>query len=423
MKKVWNKIKTIFCKIKFLFYKLKNSFNNKNIHISFIELAILLLITSVIMSSLTGTLIYNKLNKNGKVTTTNNKHVNEFIGVYNKLLDEYFEDLDENKLIDAAIDGMLNYTGDDYTIYLNEDATSNLNDKLEGTYDGIGISISLTETYEIYIVEVFENSPAHKAGLAVGDIIKSINGESVENKNTEEASNIIKNSKDKKVNIVVNRNGEELSFDLEIKTLIVPAITSSIKDINGHKIGYIYLETFSGTVDTQVQTTLISMEQEGIESLIIDVRGNTGGYLSSCTKTIEMFLEKDKLMYSIKSKKDSTDYKDTTDTKRTYPIVVLINGNSASASEILAGSLKYSYGATIIGTKSFGKGKVQTTGTLEDGTMIKYTSARWFMPNGECIDEKGIKPDIEIELSEDYKNNPVEENDNQLNEAIKVLTS
>ena len=127
--------------------------------------------------------------------------------------------------------------------------------------------------------------------------------------------------------------------------------------------------------------------------------------------------------YSIKSKKDSTDYKDETDTKRNYPIVVLINGNSASASEILASSLKHSYGATIIGTKSFGKGKVQTTGTLEDGTMIKYTSARWFMPNGECIDEKGIVPDIEIELSEEFKNNPVEENDNQLNEAIKVLTS
>jgi len=417
MKRMWNKIKTLFEKIKLI------GFNKKNINISFLELSILLLITSVIMSFLTGTLIYNKLNKTGKVSTTNNEHVNEFIGVYNKLLDEYFEDLDENKLIDAAIDGMLSYTGDDYTIYLNEDATSNLNDKLDGTYEGIGITISLNENFEIYIVDVFENSPAHTAGLLVGDILKSINGESVVNKNTDEASSIIKNSKDKKVNIVVNRNGEEISFDLEIKTLIVPAITSSIKDVNGHKIGYIYIETFSGTIDTQVETTLISMEQEGIESLIIDVRGNTGGYLSSCTKTIELFLEKGKLMYSIKSKKDSTDYKDDTENKRTYPIVVLVNGNSASASEILASSLKYSYGATIIGTKTFGKGKVQTTGTLEDGTMIKYTSARWYMPNGECIDEKGIIPDIEIELSEEYKNNPVEENDNQLNEAIKVLTS
>ena len=127
-------------------------------------------------------------------------------------------------------------------------------------------------------------------------------------------------------------------------------------------------------------------------------------------------------MYTIKSKKDSIDYKDTTDTKREYPIVVLINGASASASEILASSLKYSYGATIVGTKSYGKGKVQTTGTLEDGTMIKYTSARWFMPNGECIDEKGLEPDVVVELEETYIENPVESSDNQLNEAIKILT-
>ena len=127
-------------------------------------------------------------------------------------------------------------------------------------------------------------------------------------------------------------------------------------------------------------------------------------------------------MYTIKSKKSSTDYRDDTDTKRDYPIVVLINGNSASASEILASSLKYSYGATIVGTKSFGKGKVQTTGTLDDGTMIKYTSAKWYMPNGKCIDEKGIEPDINIELSDEYIKNQNEESDNQLNEAIKVLS-
>ena len=416
MKRIKNCIKLIKNKI-----KLKKL--EKNIHLNFFELTILLLVTSVIMSCVTGTMIYSKLNKTGKVTTTNNKHVNEFISVYNKLLDEYFEDLNESKLIDAAIDGMLSYTGDDYTIYLNENATDNLNDKLEGTYEGVGITISLNEEGKIYIVEIFENSPAKEVGLMVGDIITKINGESVESKNTEEASNIIKSSNNKKVNIVVNRNGEELSFDMEIKTLIVPAITSSIKEVNGKKIGYIYLETFSGTLNTQVETTLLSMEQAGIDSLILDVRNNTGGYLSSCTKTIELFLEKDKLMYSIKSKKDNTDYKDESDTKRSYPIVVLINENSASASEILAGSLKYSYGATIVGTKSFGKGKVQTTGTLEDGTMIKYTSARWYMPNGECIDEKGLEPDIKVELSEEYKNNPIEENDNQLNEAIKVLTS
>lgn len=412
--------------MKKIFVKLKNKFNfkyKKNINISFFELVILISIPTIIMSIISGSLVYRNLNNTGKVTTTNNKHVNEFIVTYNKLIDEYFEELDESKLIDAAIDGMLSYTGDDYTIYMDEDATNTLNEKLDGTYDGVGISISMNDEGKIYIVEVFENSPAKFAGLLVNDIIKSINGENVEGKSTEEASSIIKNSKDTKVNVIVDRSGEELSFDMEIKTLIVPALTSSIKEVNGKKIGYLYLETFSSTLNTQVESTLVSMENEGIDSLIIDVRYNTGGYLNSCTKIVELFLEKDKLMYSIKSKSDSEDYKDTTETKRNYPIVVLINGSSASASEILASALKYSYGAKVVGTKSYGKGKVQTTGELEDGTMIKYTSARWFTANGDCIDEVGLVPDIELELSQEFLENPIEENDNQLNEAIRILTS
>ena len=415
MKKLLGKIKNIF--------KFKHKKFRKNIKISFFELIILISIPTIVMSIISGSLVYKNLTTTGSVTTTNNKYVNEFIGTYNKLLDEYFEDLDESKLIDAAIDGMLSYIGDDYTIYMDENATDALNEKLEGTYDGVGISISLNDDGKIYIVEVFENSPAHIAGLMENDIIKSINGESVEGKNTEEASSIIKNSKDTKVNVVVDRNGSELSFDMEIKTLIVPALSSSIKEVDGKRIGYLYLEAFSSTLNTQVESTLLSMEKEGIDSLIIDVRYNTGGYLTSCTKIVELFLEKDKLMYSIKSKKTSEDYKDSTETKRDYPIVVLINGSSASASEILASALKYSYGATVVGTKSYGKGKVQTTGELDDGTMIKYTSARWFAANGDCIDEIGLVPDIEIELSEDFINNPVEENDNQLNEAIKILTN
>lgn len=394
----------------------------KKIKLNYIQLSLLILVPSIITFIIGGSLVYSRLNNTGKVTTTNNKHVNEFISTYNKLLEEYYEDLDENKLVDAAINGMLKYTGDDYTIYMDEDATNSLNDKLDGTYDGIGIRITLNDDNKIYVYEVFDNSPAKNAGILKGDILVSINGESVEGKNTTEVANIIKNNKDNKNVIVVNRDGNEISFDVDTKTLIVPALTSSIKEINGKKIGYIYLETFSSTLDTQVESSLLSMEKENIDSLIIDVRGNTGGYLNSCTKIIELFLEKNKLMYSIKSKKEETKYKDTTDTKRTYPIVVLVNGTSASASEILAGALKYSYGAKIVGTKTYGKGKVQTTGKLDDGTMIKYTSARWLMPNGECIDKNGIEPDINIELSDNYKNNPVEENDNQLNEALRILS-
>ena len=395
----------------------------KKIKLNFIQIFFLISIPSILLSIISGALVFHRLNSNiGKVTSTNNKYVNQFIKIYNKLLDEYYEDLDENKLVDSAINGMLDYTGDNYTIYLNEDATDALNDKLDGTYEGIGIRIGLNEDNKIFVYEVFDDTPAFKAGIKKDDILINIDGKDLDGKSTQDAVDIIKSSKKNTFNIKVLRGEEELSFDVERKLLIVPAIKSSIKEVNNKKIGYIYIDTFSSSIDTQVESTLLSMEKDGIDSLIIDVRNNTGGYLSNCTNIIKLFLEKGKLMYSIKSKKDSTDYKDDTDTKRDYPIVVLINGNSASASEILASSLKYSYGATLIGTKSFGKGKVQTTGTLDDGTMIKYTSAKWYMPNGECIDGVGIEPDVILDLSEEYINNPDEKNDNQLNEAIKILS-
>ena len=395
----------------------------KKIKLNFIEIFLLVSIPAIFLSVISGAIVYSKINEyNGKVGITNNKYVNEFIKTYNKLLDEYYEDLDENKLVDAAINGMLTYAGDDYTIYLNENATDALNDKLDGTYEGIGVRISLNNDNNIVVYEVFDDTPASKAGILEGDILKSINNESLEGKTPENAVDLIKKNNNDKFTLTVLRNGEELNFELERKLIIVPAINSSIKEINNKKIGYIYIGSFSSTVDTQVSSTLIKMESEGIDSLIIDVRENTGGYLSSCTNIVELFLEKNKLMYTINSKKSSDKYKDTTDEKREYDIIVLVNGNTASASEILAGALKYSYGAKIIGTKTFGKGKVQTVDTLDDGTMIKYTSAKWSMPNGECIDEIGIVPDIEIELDQEYLDNPTYETDNQLNEALRILS-
>lgn len=394
----------------------------KKIKLSLIELIIIITIPTLVLSLLTGTVVYSRLNKAGKVTSTNNEYVNQFINVYNELLDEYYEDLDENELVDAAINGMLSYAGDDYTIYMNEDATEALNSQLEGTYEGVGIRITLDDKSNIIIYEVFENSPANYAGLKKNDIIISINDISLANKSTQEASEIIKSSKESNVRIKVLRNNEEMEFNVERKTLVVPVITSSIKEVNGKKIGYMHLETFNSTIDTQAMTTLASLEKDGIESLIIDVRGNTGGYLTQCTKIIELFLKKGSLMYTIKSKEEENKYFDETDEQRDYPIVVLINGGSASASEILATALRDNNNATIVGTTSYGKGKVQTTGTLTDGTMIKYTSALWYTPKGECIDEIGIKPDVEVELSEKYIENQTEENDDQLNKAIKILT-
>ncbi len=392
------------------------------IKVSFLQLICLMIIPGLIMSIIMGSLVYNSMSRAGTVNKTNNKHVNEFISAYNKLIDSYYEDLDESKLIDAAIKGMFNYTGDDYTNYMDEDATNVLNERLNGTYDGIGINIAEDSEGQIIIKDVFENTPASEAGLKENDIILYLNGTDLEDYSISEVSEVIKNNTSDNVTLKILRNNEELDFEIKKKTLISPNIYSSIKEINNKKIGYILIESFSNTVDTQIETTLISMEKENIDSLILDVRGNSGGYLNSCTNILELFLEKGKVIYSVQTKDDKTEYKDKTEEKRNYPIVVLINGGSASASEILAGALKYSYGATLIGTKTYGKGKVQNTGYLDDGTMYKYTSAKWLLPNGDCIDKIGIQPDINIELNEEYLLNGTEEYDNQLNEALNYLS-
>ena len=200
------------------------------------------------------------------------------------------------------------------------------------------------------------------------------------------------------------------NFETEIRTLYIPALQYKMLD---HSIGYIYISSFSGTLKNQMIDALNYLENEGMESLIIDIRNNTGGYLFAAQEVASLFLEKGKTIYSLEEKDGIKEYKDETDEKRDYKIVLLQNEGSASASEILIAALKESYGATVVGTTSYGKGKVQQTYSLDDGSMVKYTSAKWLTPTGNCIDEIGISPDIYVEeLSE--------EEDVQLEKAIEV---
>ena len=222
--------------------------------------------------------------------------------------------------------------------------------------------------------------------------------------------------------IEVIRKDETLKFEVEKRSLIVPALSSDVKTTqSGKKVGYLHLTSFSSSLPIQVEKKLGEFEKENINNLIIDLRGNSGGYLQSTTDILEMFLEKNDLMFSLEYKAKTVKYKAETGMNKNFNIVVLINGGSASASEVLASALKDNEKATIIGSKSYGKGKVQMTGELEDGSMYKYTSAKWYRPNGECIDGVGITPDIVVEINENYFENPVIENDNQLMSAISYF--
>ncbi len=383
------------------------------------EVIVITLVSSLIMSFSTGYLVYtsNKTPKN-----TNSKELNELISSYNNIVNNYYDEIDQSALVDSAINGMLKYLGDPYTTYLNENNTNLLNDSLNGSYQGIGVEVTTNENKEIVIKKVFEDSPAERAGIMSEDIIIKIDDTDLTDKDHYDAVEIIKNNTNGNIKITVKRGEEIKEFTVNKATLYVPAIYKEIFNRNEKRVGYILIDKFSDTIYEQFDKELLSLEESNIDSLIIDLRNNTGGYLNEATNIAELFLQKGKLIYSLENKLSKEDTKDTTDEYRSYPIAVLINKGSASASEILASALKYSYNATLIGVKSYGKGKVQRTTTLTDGTMYKYTSAKWLTPKGNCIDEVGLEPDIEVNLSEEYIENPSFETDNQIQTAIYELT-
>ena len=356
-----------------------------------IEVIVVILVTAIFSSLATGIIIFSK-DGSRYVDFSNNTQVKEFLEVYASIITGYYEDVSEEDLVNSAINGMFDYLGDDYSSYLNKKETDALDEKLNGEYEGIGITIGTGNV----IVQVFENSPAEAAGIKAGDVLTLVNGEDISNKSTEEISGMIKNSNQKKVLVSVLRGSEKIEVTIELKKIEIPSVTYKVVNQNNKKVGYMYLDTFGNKTVGQVEAALKAMEKEGVSSLIIDVRDNTGGYLSSAEDIASLFLAKGKVIYYMEDKMGISTTKDTTGTKREYPIVVLVNRSSASASEILAGALRESYGATIVGETTFGKGKVQQKLNLDTGGMVKYTSARWLMPNKECIDGIGIKPNYEI---------------------------
>ena len=359
------------------------------------EVMAITLFSSLVMSFCTGYLVYKS--SCSQISTGNgDDNLAELYKAYDEIKSNYYSTVDLGALVDAGIKGMFSYLGDPYTTYLDKDQTDNLNNSLSGSYQGIGVKISVNnEENKMIISEVYDNTPAKSAGLAVGDIIVKVNDNVVADMESGEVTKLIKSSDE--VKLVVNRDGNDLDFTLNTAKLNNPSVDDKIIDgNNGNKIGYLKISKFNETAYEQFYEKLNKIEVDGINSLIIDLRDNTGGYLSVATKISEMFLQKGKVIYSLNEQSSTKTTYDETDDERNYKVYILVNGNSASASEILAAALKDSYGAKLVGTTTYGKGKVQKTSKLSDGTMYKYTSAKWLTPSGECIDGVGLKPDIEI---------------------------
>ncbi len=400
---------------------------NKNFTVQ--EVAIFIVITCI-FSFFAGS-AYSKikiLGNNYEYITNQPANMSEelltFIDNYQHVLDNYYEDLDEEKLLDAAFAAIVEELNDPNSIYMNENDYSTVNITLDGKYKGLGISIYKEKVDDnIIISSVFENSPASKAGLQANDILLAVNGKSTKSMSTSDVSNMILNGTDKEYELEIKRGTENLKLVLKKENIEIRSIDYRIYEEKGKKIGYIYISIFANNTYSQFKLALEDLEKQGIDSLIIDVRSNTGGHLTAVYKMISLFIDSKHVAYQLEQDGKKEKVFSTGQENKTYPIVFLADSYSASASEVFISSLRDNLGAKLIGTKTYGKGTVQELITLSNGDQYKITTKKWLTPNGDWVnDTKGLEPDIELELSDDYFSNPSDETDNQLSRALEELS-
>ncbi len=378
------------------------------------EYVLLLIIISLIFSLL-GYFIGLKGNKSlDDNYVTVNKELREFIEEYNYILENYYGEVDESKLISNAIEGMLS-TIDNYSGFIDNGSNNN-SISLKGEYEGLGIGVLNNSDGNIVIATVYNDSPAYKVGIKVGDIVAKLNGEDLTGQ--DDSVLVDKIADLDNINLTIIRDGEELQFNLKKENVIIKSVTSEMLDGN---IGYIQVSIFAENTDEQFQTALTNLENQNMQSLIIDLRGNGGGHLTTVKNMLSLFMNDTHVIYQTEDS-DGIEKIYSTGTKdKDYKIVVLQDLGSASASEVMASALREQLNAYIVGNTSFGKGTVQTLRKVEGIGEYKVTTMKWLTSNGNWIDSNGITPDLEVSLTEDYYNNPTSENDNQLQAAINYL--
>ena len=386
----------------------------------FLEVIILILITALV--TVVVTITVTKIGGNEpKAKNYNNKDIDRFVEEYNFILNRYYGEVDSKTLINNAIAGMVNNLDDPYSTFISDENATNFDVELDGEFYGLGIEITVNDNSEIEVYSLLPGYEAEKSGLQKGDVITALEGESIEGLSTAEfRARMIQNQKET-VSITVRRNDETLEFKIKRTLVQIDSVKTETYTSGKAKVGYIYISIFANNTYKQFKEALAKLEKETIDSLIVDVRGNSGGHLSVVTDVISEFLDSSHVIYQVKdSEKVTKEYSKGTKTKE-YDIVVLIDSGSASASELLSSALKEQCGAKLVGTKSFGKSTVQQVVDLENGSKYKITVKEWLTSEGNVINGKGIEPDVNIELSEAYLNDPKVENDNQLQEAIKLL--
>ena len=335
------------------------------------------------------------------------------------LIDEYFiEDIDEEKLTEGIYKGYIDGLEDPYSVYYDEEETREMNETTSGEYQGVGFVVSHDKDTEIItVLQVYEDSPAQEAGIKDGDILYKVDGEELSGLDLTEVVRKIKGEEGTEVELTVLRgdNAEEVTVTAVRRTIEAQTVSHEMKE-NG--VGYIRISEFDSVTYEQYKTALEDLEANGMQSLIVDLRSNPGGNLVTVCDILDLMLPEGTIVYTEDKNGEKNEFTSDEENQFTKPLVVMMNGYSASASEIFAGAVQDYGTGQIVGTQSYGKGVVQQIFDLKDGTSLKLTIAEYFTPNGRNINGEGITPDVEVEYEYDEAN---PEADNQLDKAIEVV--
>ena len=372
--------------------KLKSQ--NKKNTIGIIEV-ILLLFVSCLASFFIG---YNLKNTKNKTDIKKDIYIERFEKNYNYIIDNYYKKVDREKLIDDAIGGMMKALDDPYSVYLDKNDSNSLNLSLNGGYKGLGLAIAKDEENNIVVVGVFDDSPAANAGITVGDVIIKINDKNVSDMSINDFSSYVLENESDDFELVIRKNDNEESVKVKKNNVTIDSVSSKIIEEDNKKIGYIYISVFASNTASQFNKKLIELEKNDIDALIIDVRDNTGGYLSTVESILERLLTKNQVIYQLKTNKMTTKTYGKTTKNKKYEIYLLGNENSASASELLIASIKENLNSKFVGKKTFGKGTVQEMIPINEDKNYKMTTKKWLTPKGHWINETKKQLEKVIEL-------------------------
>lgn len=347
----------------------------------------------------------------GGILASNYKHFGNLVKVISLVRTQYLHPVEPTRLVDGAIKGIVDSLDDPYSVYLEPKTFSQLQEQIKGSFGGLGILVGLKED-NLTVVRVYKGTPADAEGIEAGDVITGIDGCDARGIDLETAINLMRGEVGSKIVLTIDRQGVTREFTLIRKEISVPTVEGQLLPDTG--IGYIVISQFTGRTGEEMNETLARLQKEDLKGLILDLRDNPGGELTAVVNVAKNFVPKGPIVFIDYRIGRDQEFSSEGQTLQ-LPLVVLINGGSASAAEILAGAVKDTGAGTLVGDKTFGKGIVQTVYPLDNGAGLKLTTARYLTPNRNDIHEIGIEPDIKVQPSSDRSR------DSQLDRALELM--